>query len=113
MPRAGLSRDAVVALAVELLDADPHAPVTLAAVAGRAGVAVPSLYKHVRSLAGIQCLCTTMYRIDLKHLYWTLENLVEGRVVNPVVVDPDTRHWSRIALDRMLALRPARPVSAK
>src|SRR5690606_41323292 len=50
VPRAGLSRDAVVALAVEVLDADPHAPVTLAAVAARAGVAVPSLYKHVSSL---------------------------------------------------------------
>lgn len=50
MPRAGLSRDAVVALAVELLEADPLAPLSLAAVAARAGVAVPSLYKHVRSL---------------------------------------------------------------
>jgi quinolinate synthase len=69
--------------------------------------------KHVRSLAGIQCLCTTMYRIDLKHLYWVLENLAEGRVVNPIVVDPETKHWSRIALDRMLQLRPAQPVSAK
>ncbi len=69
--------------------------------------------KHVRSLAGIQCLCTTMYRIDLRHLYWTLENLVEGRVVNQIRVDAETKHWSRIALDRMLALRPAQPVSAK
>lgn len=50
MPRAGLSRDAVVAIAVDLVDADPSAPLTLAAVAGRAGVAVPSLYKHIRSL---------------------------------------------------------------
>lgn len=50
MPRAGLSRDAVIAIAVELVDADPSAPLTLAAVAGRAGVAVPSLYKHIRSL---------------------------------------------------------------
>jgi quinolinate synthase len=69
--------------------------------------------KHVRSVAGIQCLCTTMYRIDLRHLYWTLENLVEGRVVNQIAVDPETRHWARVALDRMLALRPAQPVSAK
>jgi quinolinate synthase len=69
--------------------------------------------KHVRSLAGIQCLCTTMYRIDIKHLYWVLENLVEGRVVNPIAVDAETKHWSRIALDRMLALRPAQPISAK
>ena len=50
MPRAGLSREAVIAIAVELVDADPTAPLTLAAVAGRAGVAVPSLYKHIRSL---------------------------------------------------------------
>ncbi len=69
--------------------------------------------KHVRSLATIQCLCTTMYRIDLKHLYWTLENLAEGRVVNQISVDAETRHWSRVALDRMLALRPTQPVSAK
>lgn len=69
--------------------------------------------KHVRSLATIQCLCTTMYRIDLKHLYWTLENLAEGRVVNQISVDAETRHWARVALDRMLALRPTQPVSAK
>ncbi|MFT4283609.1 MAG: TetR-like C-terminal domain-containing protein [Protaetiibacter sp.] len=50
MPRAGLSRGAVVAIAVELLETDSAAPLTLAAVAARAGVAVPSLYKHVRSL---------------------------------------------------------------
>jgi len=69
--------------------------------------------KQIRSLAGIQCLCTTMYRIDLKHLYWVLENLVEGRVVNRISVDPETRHWSRVALDRMLDLAPAQPVSAR
>ncbi len=69
--------------------------------------------KRVRSLAGMQCLCSTMYRIDLKHLCWTLENLLAGTVVNRVVVDDETRHWSRVALDRMLALRPSQPVSAR
>ncbi|MFN0137731.1 MAG: quinolinate synthase NadA [Phycisphaerae bacterium] len=69
--------------------------------------------KHVRSVANIQCLCTTMYRIDQKHLYWTLENLVEGRVVNQIRVDEETAHYSRVALDRMLALKPSQPVSAK
>ena len=54
MPRAGLSRDAVVALAVELLEEDPVAPLTLARVAARAGVAVPSLYKHVSSLDALR-----------------------------------------------------------
>ncbi len=69
--------------------------------------------KTIRSLAGFQCLCSTMYRIDLRHLCWVLENLVQGRVVNQVTVDADTRHWSRVGLDRMLALRPVQPISAR
>ena len=69
--------------------------------------------KHVRSLAGIQCLCTTMYRVDLKHLYWTLEKLTQGEVVNQIMVDDETKRWAKIALDRMLALKPAGAVSAK
>ena len=54
VPRAGLSRDAVVDLAVDLVDAEGLGSLTLAAVAGRAGVAVPSLYKHVGSLAELR-----------------------------------------------------------
>lgn len=50
------------------------------------------------------CFCATMNRIDLPHLVWTLESLVEGRVVNRIEVDDDTAHWARVALDRMLAL---------
>ena len=69
--------------------------------------------KHVRTLSTIQCLCTTMYRIDLRHLYWTLENLAEGRIVNQVSVDAETAHWARVGLDRMLALQPQAPISAK
>jgi quinolinate synthase len=68
--------------------------------------------RSIRSLAGIQCLCSTMYRIDLKHLCWVLENLVAGRVVNRIAVDGETKRWSRVALDRMLALRPAPPAPA-
>ncbi|TWT44100.1 Quinolinate synthase A [Phycisphaerae bacterium RAS1] len=69
--------------------------------------------KQVRSLAGIQCLCSTMYRIDLTHLHWVLDRLAQGEVVNPIRVDEETRRWSRIALERMLELRPAQPVSAR
>lgn len=50
------------------------------------------------------CYCATMNRIDLPHFVWALENLVAGTVVNPIRVDPDTEHWAKIALDRMLAL---------
>lgn len=50
------------------------------------------------------CYCSTMNRIDLPHLVWALESLVEGRVVNPITVDPDVAHWAKVALDQMLAL---------
>jgi len=56
VPRAGLSRAAVTDIAVELVDSAPDgfAGLTLAAVAARAGVAVPSLYKHIGSLAELR-----------------------------------------------------------
>ena len=50
------------------------------------------------------CFCSTMNRIDLPHLVWALESLVEGTLVNQITVDEDTAHWARVALDRMLAL---------
>lgn len=55
------------------------------------------------------CFCATMNRIDLPHLVWALESLVAGDVVNQIVVDDDTAHWARVALDRMLALPVAKP----
>jgi quinolinate synthase len=69
--------------------------------------------KAVRSLAGIQCLCSTMYRIDLKHLCWALDELAEGRIVNQIQVDPETRRLAIMALDRMLANVSAQPVAIK
>ncbi len=56
-------------------------------------------------LSDCQCLCTTMYRIDLPHLCWVLENLVEGKVVNEIKVDARTRQWATVALERMLAIK--------
>jgi quinolinate synthase len=50
------------------------------------------------------CYCSTMNRIDLPHLVWTLESLVSGRVINHIRVDPDVAKWARVALDQMLAL---------
>jgi len=61
--------------------------------------------KKIIVLSDCQCLCTTMYRIDLPHLCWVLENLVEGKVVNEIKVDPETRKWALVALDRMLAIK--------
>lgn len=64
--------------------------------------------KQVVFLEKNVCFCSTMNRIDLPHLVWSLENLVAGRVVNRIEVQPEVAHWARIALDRMLAL-PAAP----
>lgn len=55
------------------------------------------------------CYCSTMDRIDLPHLVWTLEQLVAGVVSNVITVDADTAHWARVALDRMLALPAINP----
>jgi hypothetical protein len=46
-----------------------------------------------------------MYRIDLPHLCWVLENLVEGEVVNEIRVDARTRKWATVALERMLSIK--------
>jgi quinolinate synthase len=61
--------------------------------------------KKVVSLDPNVCVCTTMFRITPQHLCWALENLVEGRVVNRIRVDEETRRWARVALERMLSLR--------
>ncbi|MGL4743634.1 MAG: quinolinate synthase NadA [Dermatophilaceae bacterium] len=50
------------------------------------------------------CYCSTMNRIDLPHLVWTLESLADGRVVNPIRVESEVARWARVALDQMLAL---------
>jgi quinolinate synthase len=58
--------------------------------------------KTVITLDDSGCLCTTMYRISPQHLAWTLENLVQGQVVNQITVKPEVKQWARVALDRML-----------
>jgi quinolinate synthase len=60
--------------------------------------------KRIMFLDRTVCYCSTMNRIDLPHLVWSLEELVAGRVPNQITVDPDTAHYARLALDQMLAL---------
>jgi len=61
--------------------------------------------QEIHFLSPVVCMCATMYRIDLAHLCWTLENLAAGQVVNQVSVDSETARWSLIALERMLAVK--------
>ena len=63
------------------------------------------LGKKVMTLDESGCLCTTMYRISPQHLAWTLENLLDGHVVNCIRVDDRVKHWARVALDRMLEIK--------
>ena len=58
--------------------------------------------RTVVSLDPLICPCSTMFRIDAPHLAWVLDNLVEGRVVNRITVDPVTTEQAKVALQRML-----------
>jgi quinolinate synthase len=60
------------------------------------------LGKKVITLDDSGCLCTTMYRISPAHLAWALESLLAGKVVHQIKVAEETKHWAKVALDRML-----------
>ncbi len=60
--------------------------------------------KNVYFLDRTVCYCSTMNRIDLPHLVWALESLVNGQVINQIKVDPETARYSKVALEQMLAL---------
>jgi quinolinate synthase len=60
--------------------------------------------KTVISLDQFGCLCSTMFRVSPNHLLWILDELVEGRVHNRIVVPDDQKHWNRVALERMLSI---------
>ena len=53
------------------------------------------------------CPCSTMYRIHPGYLAWVLERLVAGETVNQIVVDEKVAEPARVALERMLAAKPA------
>lgn len=61
--------------------------------------------KEIYFLSPMVCMCATMYRIDLPHLCWAIENLVHGTPVNVIRVPEETAHWARLALERMLSVR--------
>ena len=61
--------------------------------------------QEIYFLSPVVCMCATMYRIDLPHLCWSLENLQAGHPVNVIRVNDDVTHWSLVALERMLAVK--------
>lgn len=60
--------------------------------------------KEIVFLDRTVCFCSTMNRIDLPHLVWTLESLAEGKDINRIQVEKETAVLAQLALERMLAL---------
>ena len=75
-PRAGLTQERVVALAVDLIDTEGLDALSLSTIAHRVGVAVPSLYKHVASLADLRTLVALACLTDYEEL---VDAALDGR----------------------------------
>lgn len=106
MPRAGLSRPAVVELALAVVDDVGFDQLTLAAVAGRAGVAVPSLYKHVGGLGDLRREVALVAVADLTA---ALQGAVDGPAAGALGRTADAvRGFARRSPGRYLATQVAR-----
>ncbi|WP_308493582.1 quinolinate synthase NadA [Microbacterium terrisoli] len=55
----------------------------------------------------VVCPCSTMYRIHPGYMAWVLEGLLAGEVRNRIQVPADVADPARVALERMLAAKPA------
>ena len=71
--------------------------------------------KLIFCLDPVICPCSTMYRIHPGYLTWVLEALVEGQVLNEIVVSDRVKAAARVALARMLSLpgRAGQPLTAR
>jgi AcrR family transcriptional regulator len=94
MPRAGLTQDRVLDEAEQLADEVGSSRLSLAAIAGRLGVQVPSLYKHVAGLPALRSLIEARAKSELAE--------VLGRSAVGVSADDAVdrlatayRHWAK------------------
>ena len=60
--------------------------------------------RTIVTLDTLGCLCSTMFRISPNHLLHVLEGLVDGDVINRIVVPEPTAGFARVSLERMLSL---------
>ncbi len=58
--------------------------------------------KKIVSLDPLYCPCSTMFRIDLPHLAWCLESIVNNNPQNQIAVDSETKYWARLSLQKMI-----------
>jgi quinolinate synthase len=89
---------------IAAVDATP--PGTMIAIATEIHLVQRLAHEHpdlrILSLDPLICPCSTMFRVDAPHLCWVLEELVKGKVVNRITVEPETATWAKVALQRML-----------
>ncbi len=79
----GIDRAQVVAVAAELADAHGLEQLTLAAVAGRLGVRLPSLYNHVAGLAGLR---RELALLGLRQLHERMSRAAIGKAADAAVI---------------------------
>lgn len=58
----------------------------------------------IDSLNPLMCSCLTMNRIDLPHLAWCLDKILDGNKDNIIKVDAETAKYAEESLDRMLSI---------
>lgn len=59
---------------------------------------------EIQSLNPLMCACLTMNRIDLPHLAWCLDKIVQGDLSNQIKVDSETTFYAKQSLERMLTI---------
>ena len=59
---------------------------------------------YIECLDPVMCPCATMNRIDLPHLAWVMDGLLEDTVYNQIIVDEIIKEGAKLALDRMLSI---------
>jgi quinolinate synthase len=59
---------------------------------------------EVHFMSPTVCMCSTMFRTDPQHLAWILENLVDGHIINRIVVPDEDAQPAKLSLDRMLSV---------
>ncbi|MBM7701384.1 quinolinate synthase NadA [Metabacillus iocasae] len=61
--------------------------------------------KEIVSLNPFMCPCLTMNRIDLPHLLWALDSIIEGNPINTIDVSPEVSNGALKALNKMLEVK--------
>jgi len=60
--------------------------------------------QRILSLSDIPPFCANMSQITLANLADVLDALLHSELLNEVTVEPETRRWAKVALERMLSL---------